>query len=132
MKSMLVCLLVCAGACKSEKRAAPKDPWGAGESTAPAAASNDGKKTWHGADVPVGVWFGMEERMSSSTGFSGTSYLGTALELVTYVVWPDGHMSRGMPTGGLADFDRDAWEHDDANTLQLGGWPGTWKADGDG
>lgn len=129
MKSMLVCLLVCAGACKSEKPAAQKDPWGAGASSAPAAAPNDGKK-WYGADVPAGVWLGMEERMSSSTGLSGTTYFGTALQLVTYVVWPDGHMSQGMPAGGLADFDRDAWEHDD--DAQLGGRPGTWKADGAG
>jgi len=129
---MLVCLLVAAGACKSEKPAAQNDPWGAGKSTAPAAAANDSKKTWYGTDAPVGVWLGMEERATTTVGLSGTFYFGTGLALATYVVWPDGHMSQGMPTGGLADFDRDAWEHDDANTLQLGGRPGTWKTDGDG
>ncbi|HEY4056908.1 MAG TPA: hypothetical protein VGM39_09870 [Kofleriaceae bacterium] len=131
MKSTLVCLLVCASACKSEKPAAQKDPWGGGESTAPAAATSDSKKTWYEADVPVGVWFGMEERMGTSIGLSGTMYLGTELKLGTYVVWPDGHFSQDMPSGGLADFDRDAWEHD-TNKMQLGGRPGTWKPDGDG
>lgn len=53
MKSMLVCLLVCAGACKSEKPAAQKDPWATGESTASAAAANESKKTSLNGDDDV-------------------------------------------------------------------------------
>ena len=54
------------------------------------------------------------------------------LQVQGFVVWPDGHLSLGLPWAGLADFDRGAWERDVATNASLGGTPGTYKRDGDG
>ncbi|NVB77943.1 MAG: hypothetical protein HOV81_06065 [Kofleriaceae bacterium] len=54
------------------------------------------------------------------------------LTIQGFAVWPDGHLSLGLPWAGLADFDRGAWERGVATDASLGGTPGTYKRDGDG
>jgi hypothetical protein len=129
MKWTLVAL-ACVAACKkADKPAEQKDPWASGT---PAQTGGGGGKKWYqGADAPVGVWMGIDERMSASA-MSSTAYQSTYLRLTTMVVWPDGHLSEDAPWAGLADFDYAAWARDVKSNPSLGGSPATYAPEGDG
>jgi hypothetical protein len=136
--SYAIAAVACLNACKADKpdkAAAQPDPWAAGAaaSAAPKADSSAGAKKWYDAEAPVGVWIGLDVRLAPTPMSDGTvSYLSSNLQLATFVVWPDGSLSRDAPWAGLADFDHAAWERDVATDPSLGGTPGTYKRDSDG
>jgi hypothetical protein len=93
----------------------------------PSTSSSPKGSKWYDADAPVGVWIGTNVAAHYDEGnFSQ----GLAIE--GFALWPDGHLTRGLPWAGFADFDRAAWERDVGTDRSLGGDPGTYKRDGDG
>lgn len=92
-----------------------------------AASSRPPSATWYDADVPVGVWTGTNVAYT----VAGADPFATQIKIEGLVVWPDGHLSFGLPWAGLADFDRATWERALATDASLGGLPGTYKRDGD-
>lgn len=134
MRLSLIGALVVVTACKGkEQPAAQNDPWASkGEPAAPAATNSGGEKKWYQTtQAPVGVWMGLDERMSA-TGLVEGNALATTLRLTTMVVWPDGHLSEDAPWAGLADFDYATWARDVQTNRSLGGSPATYTPDGDG